>query len=307
MLLRLSSLGQNQDVEVHIINTGKGFPSPLCPSVTDLWNWAENYSCSREHPWKTSLGQTCFLSPCSRSHQVLLRHDTSSVHDHRGLSWWTCSQGCRMSLLIGADKSRMQNAKSRVMWRKVSRNYFSTIKGKGKKMPCIKYHIIVLHNSEWMLVPGMESSIEIQSKIGQVFTWAKRNPVLWKGQVPLEMRPNNTLCDGGQVTSPSPPSVQTRWELSIAFPNTWPTSRLQISKRTKRGQKWRPWWVTPHIQGAFECNGTIICFHKHTNDLFTLFRTKKFFVPPLPEPSTSLEHSCLVSWNVINIPSNREP
>lgn len=110
-LSRLPSLGQNQDLEVHSICTGVRlrFPITFMPQSRQFVtkgssSWAVICIYSREHPWKPSLGQTCFLSPCSRSRQFLLRHDASSVQDRSGLLWWTCSQYCRMTSPIGADK-----------------------------------------------------------------------------------------------------------------------------------------------------------------------------------------------------------
>lgn len=70
-----------------------------------------------------------------------------------------------------------------------------------------------------MFVPGTESGTEAENKMGRVFTWATRNPALWKDQAPFEMKSNGTQYNGGQVASPCCPSAQGIWELWIAFPN----------------------------------------------------------------------------------------
>lgn len=134
-LSRGSSLGEKRDLEVRSIYAGVTLRflitfMPWCCQfvIKGLSSWAVTCIDSRKHPWKPSLGQTCFLSPCSRSCQDLLRHDSLSVRGFSGSWWWTRSQQCRMTSRI---RNRMQNTKYWVMRRKASRNYSPAVGRKG--------------------------------------------------------------------------------------------------------------------------------------------------------------------------------
>lgn len=133
MLLRLPSLGQNQDVEVHIVNTGKRLPAPLCPSVTDLWLRAQEVG-QKITPVPESILEKLFWDkpasflhapgPAEAWHIVCPRPQGAFVmdmHAAKAAEWHHWSELIR---------SRMQNAKSRAMWRKVSRNYFLVVRHK---------------------------------------------------------------------------------------------------------------------------------------------------------------------------------